>query len=713
MVENDDLFERGYQTLTQNMPSKPVEKVQVLKNYSKNKLLKNVENSESIALNLTLKEDAKGKWFGNLLLAATSYDEDMRQGKINVMNFSKRKKIYLLANANNLGLNEMSGVEYLINPDTSTNSENVGTNISTIAAVNLHQKNYAFGDNRTNFNNDQLVSLNYIYNFPKDWKLKTVAIFNEIENNNYINSYYRYNYGGQNFSNTSDNHWQQNNRNIVGKLEISKDFGPNSSLQWYNKWASQKENNNNLFLFNGQNNHQNGENTLFANENRLTYTKKLDSSRVLVAVARYLYQDRPYNFTDENDVFVALLGNPNARHINQKIQSKLNFAGAKVSYLKRFAEDHNLEWQLGNEFRKEKLYSDLSVQDNQGLPIYFDASSFTNRTDFLQNTLFTKAKYNRKLKKWGYELNFLGEFIHSDLNQNKNDGFYISPGFSINYGHFRSGTISLSANKKFSPLGINQYYQNYLYQGNRNFRSNPIDYTVLSNLDIGLSYNLGDNFSKNFMLGFNYTKNDNFLSSNLIINPEYTFVQNIVLKDLESYSANMELKRFINFIKSRISLLAFYSINNSKNSINHQPLIHSQFKIFKTGFEMKSGWLKKINYELGYEWTFNDLNSDNNNSRYTNQKGFANLYYNINKELKWVTNFELYKFGTSGQKTTQFLDMKLDYIYKKFNMNVFIVANNLLNADSIQRYSIDNISESAYIQRLLPRHIVLGVNKNF
>jgi hypothetical protein len=60
MIENDDLFEKGYQTLTQNMPSKPLDKVQVLQNYSKNKLLKNVENTDRIALNLTLKDDAKG-----------------------------------------------------------------------------------------------------------------------------------------------------------------------------------------------------------------------------------------------------------------------------------------------------------------------------------------------------------------------------------------------------------------------------------------------------------------------------------------------------------------------------------------------------------------------------------------------------------------------------------------------------------------------------
>ncbi|WP_139785406.1 carboxypeptidase-like regulatory domain-containing protein [Chryseobacterium phocaeense] len=92
MIENDDLFERGYQTLTQNMPSQPLDKIQVLKNYSRNKLLKNIEDTERIALNLTLKENAKGKWFGNVLLASTSYKEDMRQGKLNIMNFSKKTK---------------------------------------------------------------------------------------------------------------------------------------------------------------------------------------------------------------------------------------------------------------------------------------------------------------------------------------------------------------------------------------------------------------------------------------------------------------------------------------------------------------------------------------------------------------------------------------------------------------------------------------------
>lgn len=59
MVENDDFFEKGYKLLTQSMSAKPIDKVQVLQRYSANKHLKGIENSEKIALNLTLKEGAK------------------------------------------------------------------------------------------------------------------------------------------------------------------------------------------------------------------------------------------------------------------------------------------------------------------------------------------------------------------------------------------------------------------------------------------------------------------------------------------------------------------------------------------------------------------------------------------------------------------------------------------------------------------------------
>ena len=113
---------------------------------------------------------------------------------------------------------------------------------------------------------------------------------------------------------------------------------------------------------------------------------------------------------------------------------------------------------------------------------------------------------------------------------------------------------------------------------------------------------------------------------------------------------------------------------------------------------MKSGWTTFINYELGYQWIFNKIMSDVNDNKYIDQKGFINLYMTITPEFRIESYLEYYKFGNTNARTTQFWDVKLNYRLKKQNMNLFLQGNNLLNSNSIQRFSISNISESLYTQ---------------
>lgn len=713
LVENDDLFEGGYQTLTQNMPTQPLAKIQILENYSKNKLLKEVEKSESIAINLTLKEDAKDQWFGNVLLASTSYEENMFEAKVNVMNFSKRKKVYLLFNANNLGLNEMKGVEYLINPSSERNVENIGNEVNTISILNLHQKNYQFEDNRTNFNNDKLVSLNYIYNFKTDWKLKFVTIFNEIQNRNYSNSLYTFNYEGLNFANIEEKSWEQNKRNIVGKIELTKEYKNQSNLQLYHKISSLNEDNNNNFVFNNDRNIQLGSNTLFASENKWVYTKKLDSSRAVVAVAKYMYQNRPYEFSDENDVFTFILSNPNAKKIKQEVASQLNFGGAKISYLKRYSENNNLEIQFGNEFRKDFLTSTLSVSDVHNVEINFDNSLYENRLNYAQNNTFGQLEYHRKKKNWTYDITLLGQVISTNLKDEKNLGFYFSPDFSVGYLNKKTGNFKLSTGRKFATISINDVYTNFIYQGNRSFKQSDLGFTVLPDYHLGFSYNLGDILSEYLNFYANFSRSEDYISNNFIVNPNYNFNQNILVKNNKSIIATLELRKYVKLIKSRVSLLGNYLHSDYENSVNNQDLIKTKFSNVKVGFEMKSGWAGFANYELGYNWTFNTIESTVNSTKYLDQKGFFNLYFTFNPQSRLESKLEYFKYGNTFSKTTQFWDMKYNYNLKNHKMNVFLLANNLLNSNSIQRYSITNISESLYTQRLLPRHIVVGINKSF
>src|SRR5690606_33823080 len=66
MVDGDDFFNRGYAILTKNMPNKPLDKVEVLRKYSHNKMLKGVEDSDKVALNLTIDEAYQNIWFGDI-----------------------------------------------------------------------------------------------------------------------------------------------------------------------------------------------------------------------------------------------------------------------------------------------------------------------------------------------------------------------------------------------------------------------------------------------------------------------------------------------------------------------------------------------------------------------------------------------------------------------------------------------------------------------
>lgn len=90
---------------------------------------------------------------------------------------------------------------------------------------------------------------------------------------------------------------------------------------------------------------------------------------------------------------------------------------------------------------------------------------------------------------------------------------------------------------------------------------------------------------------------------------------------------------------------------------------------------MKSGFIGFINYELGYEWAFNEIVSEVNSNNFKDQKGFINLFFKINPVFRIESSLEFYKLGNTSQKSTQFWDIKINYIYKKYNTNIYLQGN--------------------------------------
>ncbi len=116
MIEGDDFFKRGYKMITKNMPARPLDKVEIINNYLENELLKDIRNSDKIALNLKLKEEAKRIWFGNADLAHGLTNTGSYELAAILMNIGKENKYYFYSNLNDIGQDAKGYIDGLINP---------------------------------------------------------------------------------------------------------------------------------------------------------------------------------------------------------------------------------------------------------------------------------------------------------------------------------------------------------------------------------------------------------------------------------------------------------------------------------------------------------------------------------------------------------------------------------------------------------------------
>jgi hypothetical protein len=224
MVDGDDFFEKGYKLLTKNMPVNPIEKVELYQHYSNNKHLKGIENSNKVALNLTLKEDFKRQWFGNMQLGYGLVSENRYDAGSNLMNFGKKNKFYFITNLNNIGNNATGEINNIIRPYRMDGIEIIGDNQSANVLLDLSTFNPTLKQKRVNFNNAEMLSLNSIFTLSPKVKLKAMGFFNSDENDFYRNSFQSISVGNTSFENTENFVGRKTQITGFGKIDLTYDI---------------------------------------------------------------------------------------------------------------------------------------------------------------------------------------------------------------------------------------------------------------------------------------------------------------------------------------------------------------------------------------------------------------------------------------------------------------------------------------------------------
>ena len=716
MVDGDDLFERGYKILSKNMPAYPIEEIEVLKRYSNNRLLKGIEESDKVALNLKLNEKAKRIWFGNITIGKGN--DAFYELKGNLMNFGKKNKYYFLTNVNSIGYDATGDIQNLITPFRANEPGNIGDDQQVASALSLsNTSGLNFKRSRTNFNNAEMVSLNAIFNPTEKLKIKTLGFFNWDETDFFRNSSEIFNVGNTNFTNT-ENFALRNTKKIgFGKLDVTYTISKTETFETVTKYNDAAYFENSNLLFNGNSTIENLKSNNHLFDQKINYTNKFATSKVFLLSGRFISEETPQNYAINQFFYADLFPNAaNANNVAQQNTNKMIFGGVNAHLLDRKSNGNLLEVQFGNEYRKDILQSNFSLFEDKMLienPI-----DYQNNTSYYVNNSYLKIKYRYKINDIALHgtLNFHQLYNRLETENSIKDAspFFINPSVGLDWKLNDKNKIMSSFGYNIKNAGILDVYENFVLTGFRSFNKGTGDFNQLNASNFLVNYQFG-NWSDRFFANtfFIFNKNHDFFSTNSIITQNYVQSEKILIQDSDFLSVQSNFDYYFNVISSNLKINVGYSKNNFKNSINNSDFREITSNSTQYGFELRSGFQGIFNYHIGTKWHTNTIKTTIENS-FTNNTSFLDVSFIFNKKFDIQLQSERYYFGNlENNNTYYFLDLDASYKVLKDKVTLNLSGKNLFNTQTFRNFSISDFGSSTTEYRLLPRMILAGLEVRF
>ena len=730
MVDGKDFFKGDSKLGVKNIPADAIDKVQFLRNYNENSILKGVENNQdNVAMNIKLKSGKKNFWFGDISAARGLNDTKRYLANPKLFYYSPDYSVNLITNFNNIGELPLTAQDYFKFTGGFKDMMSKGGSSFNVSSNDLGIS--LLKNNRAKEIETQFGAANFSYNVNKSLTLSGFGILLDSKTDLETKTSTKIlNPNSNQVASVENRQEVTNQKNNLGLFKLASIYKPTSTFQLnydiLTKLSKQDENSN-LVRQAIVNNLSNTETILTGknqdpisiNQNISAYLTK-NEKNVFALEVQHLYQNENpfYNANLQTQPFnlTGYLTGQNRNDLSQSRFVKTNKLDTKLDYYYMLTPKSNINITLGNTFSNQDFNSAIfQILDGGGV----------NNLASTQNTNAVNYKFNDA---------FLG--LHYKMLSGK---FTFTPGFSLHAYDMTNSQLGTSYNQNFFRilpdfLAIYQIKKAETLTYNFGYTNN---FTDISKLAEGFVFNNYNSLSKgNRSLenaiqqthSLRYFKYNMFNLENISANLSYSKTMNGVKTQSVFTGVNQSSSPYnSNFADESASAFAMYGrsfLKNYKASMNTR-VSWSKFNNIQNGtftsvesftqshtVSASTNYKNAPNLELGYSLTVNNYNQ----SKFYTDKPFVKLDYYFLKSFSFVSEYEFYHYY-NGDKTVNneydFLSASLIYQKtKESKLEYKIAATNLLNTISLNDDSFSQFSTRTSQYTVQPRYIIFSLKYN-
>ena len=730
MVEGKDFFDGDTKLGVKNIPADAIDKIQVLRNYNENSILKGVENNQdNIAMNIKLKSGKKNFWFGDMTAGiGVAHQESRYLINPKLFYYSPKYSINLITNFNNIGELPLTVQDYFKFTGGFRGMMQKGGSSFNVSSNDLGIS--LLRNNRAKEIETKFGATNFSYNVNKAWTLSGFGILSssltDLETKSQTNILQP---NSSEILSTENRQETANQKSNLGLFKLSSSYKPSARFQFdydvLTKLSKQDENNSLLreSIVNSNSITENintikNQDPISVNQNLSLYFTQSDKN-IFAFEMQHLYQEEDpfYNANLQSQPF-SLAGyvvGQNRNNINQSRFVKTNKIDSKLDYYYMITPKSNINMTLGNTYSHQNFNSGIfQILDNETVNNLTNSAN-TNDVTYNFNDTFLGLHYKILTGKFtftpGVSLHSYNMTNEQLATSNSQNFFRALPDFLAIYQLKKSETLTYNFSYTNNFTDINRLAEGFVFS---NYNSLAKGNRLLENAtaqEHSLRYFKYNMFNfENITAVASYSKRVDAIKTSAVFNGvnQTSTPFNSDFAD-ETLSGNGSYGR--SFLKNYKASLAASLTWSKFNNIQNNVLSTNESLTQNYTLKASTNYKKMPNLEIGY----NVVTNDYNNATFYTERPFAKLDYFFLNSFSFVAEYEFYHYYNDTKTVNNeydFLTASLIYQKKGSKLEYKVNGANLLNTTSLNDDNFSQFATRTSQYTVQPRYIIFSLKYN-